>query len=326
MISIIIPVYNVENYLRKCLNSIQNQTIEDFEVILVDDGSTDLSGLICNEYQEKDPRFKTIHQHNQGVSAARNMGLSKASGEYISFVDADDYIHPLFLETLFHAMEQTGCEVSSVKGLIVHNYQEPKESDIPSPQILCQELIIEKMFQNSTIDIFYLVLWNKMYTKKVIEGLQFKNIVSEDGEFNLRVYLRVDKLAYVECPLYYYMQHRTSLTHKQQKSKRIVDEIQTYHIYLDTLLKDKPRYRAYCIEKLVKRLINVRHHMKNTKYETYAKSTIEKTKAKYINEFKRTTFIPKKKKFVLLLFIKSPSLYTFFLWIMEKYQNLLNRH
>ena len=72
MISIIIPVYNVENYLRKCLNSIQNQTIEDFEVILVDDGSTDSSGLICNEYQEKDPRFKTIHQHNQGKTSLVN--------------------------------------------------------------------------------------------------------------------------------------------------------------------------------------------------------------------------------------------------------------
>lgn len=326
MISIIIPVFNVENYLRKCLNSIQHQTFEDFEVIMVDDGSTDSSGLICNEYQEKDPRFKTIHQHNQGVSAARNMGLSKASGEYISFVDADDYIHPLFLETLFHAMDQTGCEVSSVKGMRVHNYQEPKELDVPSAQILCQDLIIKRMFQNSNIDLFYLVLWNKLYTKKVIEGLQFKKIVCEDGEFNLRVYLRVDKLAYVECPLYYYMQHRTSLTHKLKTSRRLIDEIQTFYLYLDTLLKNKPIYRAYCLEKLVKRLLSVRYHMKNTKYETYAKSTIEKTKAKYIDEFKRTKFIPKKKKYALLLFIQCPSLYSLFLWIMEKYQSLLNRH
>ena len=114
LISIIVPVYNVESYLPYCLESISNQTYTHFEAILVDDGSTDTSGVICDDYCKKDTRFTVIHQENQWLSGARNTGLSAAKGDFFCFVDSDDYIHPRYLEVLYNALEQTGCDVAMV--------------------------------------------------------------------------------------------------------------------------------------------------------------------------------------------------------------------
>ncbi len=100
MITVIVPVYNVEDYLENCIDSILNSTCDDFELILVDDGSTDKSGLICDHYKPKENRIKVIHKENSGVSGARNMGLDNAQGDYISFIDGDDVIHPMMLGIL----------------------------------------------------------------------------------------------------------------------------------------------------------------------------------------------------------------------------------
>ena len=104
MISVIIPVYNVENYLEECLNSVQHQTYTNIEVILVNDGSTDKSKLICERYCKEDRRFHLLNQENQGLSAARNNGVAASTGEFIAFVDSDDIILPNYLETLIHYM------------------------------------------------------------------------------------------------------------------------------------------------------------------------------------------------------------------------------
>ena len=112
-ISIIVPVYKVEQYLYRCLDSIVAQTFTDWECLLIDDGSPDDSGAICDEYAEKDSRFRVIHQKNSGVSAARNAGLAVARGEWIGFVDSDDWIEPDFCKTLLVAIEQTGKDCAT---------------------------------------------------------------------------------------------------------------------------------------------------------------------------------------------------------------------
>src|SRR5690625_7031624 len=114
-ISIIVPVYNVNTYLEKCLKSILNQTFTDVEVIVVNDGSTDQSGLICDEYAEKDKRIKVIHQAKKGVSAARNTGINRATGDFIGFVDGDDYIDKSMYENLYQACMETGSSISICK-------------------------------------------------------------------------------------------------------------------------------------------------------------------------------------------------------------------
>ena len=112
LVSIVVPVYNAGRYLPRCLDSIAAQTYGDIEVILVDDGSTDSSGSICDRYCTRDGRFRVIHQENKWLAEARNAGLSAARGDYVYFVDSDDWIHPQAVETLLAAIGKTGCEVA----------------------------------------------------------------------------------------------------------------------------------------------------------------------------------------------------------------------
>jgi len=112
LISIIIPVYNVEDYLARCLESILFQSFKDFEVLLIDDGSTDGSGKICDAYAQNDTRIRVIHKVNGGVSSARNVGLNNANGQYISFVDSDDFVHPCFLEFLYNSIKSSKADIS----------------------------------------------------------------------------------------------------------------------------------------------------------------------------------------------------------------------
>ncbi len=112
MISVIVPVYNVEPYLAGCLDSILSQTYRDLEILLIDDGSTDRGGTICDEYAAKDPRIRVFHTENRGLSAARNRGLDEAKGEYVGFVDSDDRIDPDMFEYLLEAAERTGADVT----------------------------------------------------------------------------------------------------------------------------------------------------------------------------------------------------------------------
>ena len=116
-ISVIVPVYNVRRYLRQCLESLATQNYLSFEVILVDDGSADGSDLLCDEYAAKDERFKVVHQQNAGLSVARNTGLTHASGQYISFVDSDDWVSGYYLSTLMSAIEQSGMPCASLAHL-----------------------------------------------------------------------------------------------------------------------------------------------------------------------------------------------------------------
>lgn len=123
MISVIIPVYNVEEYLERCVNSVLKQTYNDLEIILVDDGSTDNSGKICDELKNKDDRIIVIHKENQGLSASRNIGIEKATGEYITFVDSDDYILEDMYETLYKNLIRNDADISMCKYQYVKEQQ-----------------------------------------------------------------------------------------------------------------------------------------------------------------------------------------------------------
>ena len=157
MISVIVPVYNVEQYLLRCLESIARQTFKDFEVILVDDGSTDQSGQICDKFCQTNHNFKCIHQENQGLSEARNKGLYYAKGDYFCFIDSDDYVHPRMLEVLFHATNKTNSDISMVgiqetNGML--NFREINEKE---PRIIYQEEMLHSIFKDVGIYLFHIV-------------------------------------------------------------------------------------------------------------------------------------------------------------------------
>ena len=318
MISIIVPIYNVEQYLPYCLESIAQQTYKDFEAILVDDGSTDSSGAICDGFQQKDPRFKPIHQQNSGVSVARNAGLAIASGEHIAFVDGDDYVHPSFLETLLDAIKKTGCDVSMIKGEIVYEYRGTEEKTICEPQIIDQDNIVRNTFLGADTGLQYLVVWNKLYSRNIIRDIEFKNIVCEDGEFNLRTYLRLPKMAFVETALYYYVQRSNSLIHQTYQKKSYIDELHYFTLCSQHIPEDNLKYRAFFLEKLIKRILSIQYEARGSEFEEYADSEINKSKRTFIKEFKSNPFIPKKKKIGLLTFLNLPILYATFRWFCER--------
>ena len=211
-VSIIVPVYNVETYLPKCVDSILAQTRESFELLLVDDGSSDDSGRICDAYAQKDARIRVIHQQNQGQGGARNNGIAKAVGEYILFVDSDDYIHPQLLEKTLAVAEAEACDVVMFNAVAVDEAGTQGASYrfcLPSNTLL-QDGALKQLATVSGV-------WNRLWKRQLF--------AHHDVRFPLRVwyedlYLSV-KLApcfqsayYLDCePLYYYLQRQGSTMH-----------------------------------------------------------------------------------------------------------------
>lgn len=212
IISIIVPVYNTENYLRKCLDSIVNQTYCKLEIILIDDGSTDSSGAICDEYAKKDDRILVIHQSNKGQAAARNAGVDIANGEYIAFVDSDDIVEPQMLSVLidmyksFPDIELAICGYRSVTSnkIIIEN----KDDVYQSTRLTYSELWDEVFGKLNN------AVWNKLYKRNLISDLRFPVdfVHGEDLIFNLEYISKCKSAAINQTPCYNYLQHSDSVT------------------------------------------------------------------------------------------------------------------
>ena len=214
MVSIIVPVYNAEQYLRRCVDSILNQEYTDFELFLIDDGSTDTSGDICEEYGDKDPRVTVIRKENTGVSDSRNQALGRARGKYLQFLDSDDWITPDATRLFVRAAEEYGCDmVISDFYRVVGERLSPK-GDIEEEGVLTREEFAAHMMENPA-DFYYGVLWNKLYRRDLVEehGLRMDTNINwcEDFMFNLE-YIRYAKVFYaLHAPIYYYVKRKGSL-------------------------------------------------------------------------------------------------------------------
>lgn len=223
-VSVIVPVYNTEPYLKKCLDSVLGQSLCDMEIICVDDGSQDKSGEICEEYAGRDSRVKVIHQSNQGLSAARNTGIENASGDYIAFVDSDDWVHPNFLEVLYHLCADNMCLISQC-GL-----QKVYEESDAVPEYRCDSLIqygkavIHKRFEGN--GWIHGVTWNKLYHHSIFSDIRFPVGKQHEDEFTTyRALWKAYLVAYTECGLYYYRQRKDSIMGKgfSEKSLHVVE-------------------------------------------------------------------------------------------------------
>lgn len=207
IVSIIIPLYNAEKYLRKCLDSILKQTFKDFEILLVNDGSTDGSEVICKEYCQKDSRVKLFCKDNGGVSSARNLGLENSSGDYISFIDSDDYVKPNFIESLYNRMPDCDYVLCGYIKLFTDGatkcYPEIGVPILNREQI--EQIIKNIVFEDSPYNGLYSV-FNKMYRREFIADLRFdiKRHHGEDWWFNLCLYDKSQKIGVIEDCLYYY--------------------------------------------------------------------------------------------------------------------------
>lgn len=202
MISVIIPVYNAGMTLEKCLNSILAQTCKDYEVILIDDGSWDQSGQICDHYAKMDGRFQVIHTKNRGVSCARNTGLLRATGTYVMFVDSDDHIVPDYLETYIAYMERTQAD-AAIGGLSFREGKEVIRRSI-SLEGKAQQDIWEDMCIHPQM---YGYIAGKCYRRRILQNIRFCEhmYAQEDLEFNLSVYEQCNCLAIMEYAGYEYV-------------------------------------------------------------------------------------------------------------------------
>lgn len=255
MISIIVPVYNVENFVARCLDSIIHQTFEDFEVQLVDDGSTDQSGTICDEYARKDHRIKVIHTPNRGVSSARNKGLENASGEYICFIDSDDFVHPLFLELLYQAITFSSADIA-ICG------REKKNNDIIN-DLDCYDpkLEIKKIdYLDYVNDINCNNVWTKIYRHGILINHYFDPDLSysEDAVFNFSLICSVKdlKLVKIDLPLYYYYIRENSIIHTLPKAIAF-QEFEWYIKHWNIFLKE---YEHIIFEHSVHKMARMRFH------------------------------------------------------------------
>ena len=208
-VSVIVPVYNVEKYLRRCLDSIISQTYKNLEIILVDDGSPDNSGAICDEYAKKDGRIRVIHRTNGGLSAARNSGLDVAEGEYIAFVDSDDWLVDTFVEKLYVKAEQDALVVSNLLFW---------ESDAQNQAAMAQretETIDIREFWRRTAETVctpYIVAWSKLYPRRFFDHLRFaEGLVHEDEAILHHVIAQAGRIHVIYEPLYVYRQNPASI-------------------------------------------------------------------------------------------------------------------
>lgn len=219
LISIIVPIYNVEKYLPECIESILNQTYRYLEVILIDDGSTDQSGKMCDNYAEQDSRVKVIHQKNGGAANAKNAGLKTATGKYLAFVDGDDYLE---LDALFYMIDLLEKRNADVVQACFRKIYRDRQSDVCDVGQI-QELSAENYIKRYTTDWTCGLLWDKLYKRKLYDNIFFEEGHRIDDEFfTYQGIIRAQKV--IKCPkvLYNYRQRKSSVMYTESFQQRIV--------------------------------------------------------------------------------------------------------
>ena len=234
LISVVVPVYNTKVYIALSIESILAQTYPHLELILIDDGSVDGSGHICDQYAAKDPRVKVIHQNNRGVSHARNVGLNEASGEYIAFVDADDSIAPVYLESLHRLLKDKDAEIAvcdveyvfeSKKDLDIRPYQ-TDEFEVVSGSEAAQRMLYQKVINSGP--------FAKLFRRELFKFIAFSEdiAIGEDLEVNYKLFLKSNKVAINLSKNYFYLQRagsamQSSFSIKRRDSIKVLKELLT---------------------------------------------------------------------------------------------------
>lgn len=249
LITVVVPVYNVEKYLERCLNSVVKQTYTNLEILLIDDGSTDCCSKICDEWAKKDNRIRVVHKKNAGLGMARNTGIDKATGKYICFFDSDDYIDSRTIEHATQILEKEKADLAVFGYFDISNNGEIVQTHIPVEKIevykgkQIQKELLKKSLERKKYDI-NLSAWSALYSMKMIRDTNWKfvserNIISEDVYSLMEFYGNLNKVVLLNEALYYYCENEGSLTHTfvENRFKRI------NHFYIEcTALADRMNY------------------------------------------------------------------------------------
>lgn len=234
-VSIIVPIYNAETTIGRCVDSILGQQFSDFELLLVDDGSTDGSGAICDAYASADSRVRVIHKENSGVSDTRNLGISQAQGIYLQFLDSDDWITPDATKLLVQTAETHGCDLVISDFYRVVGERVSHKGDIDEDRVLTREEYAAHMMEQPA-DFYYGVLWNKLYRRDIVAAhcLRMNPDISwcEDFLFNLEYIRHAERFFALQVPIYYYVKTKGSLASQSLNiSKTIRMKLMLFEYY-----------------------------------------------------------------------------------------------
>lgn len=310
LISIIVPVYKVEPYIHRCVDSILKQTYKNLEIILVDDGSPDDCGKICDEFAKKDLRVKVVHKENGGLSSARNAGLDIAQGEYISFIDSDDYIVENFIENLYKLCMDNNVEIAECDFEKFEDDIEKKNNIEEVVNIYSSDEMQKRLYDEAYVRT--IVVWNKLYKKNIYSDLRFPlGRIHEDEYTTYKAFYKCNtNIAVTNLKLYYYRTHSGSIMGQKFNPKRLDA--------LEGLRERKEFYKNLKEQDLyLKTLINYDGMLKKFYYitkeninesEIYLRDILYKAKENY-NEIKNMKEISRFYKIKSKLFISSPSLY-----------------
>ncbi len=254
IVSVIIPVFNSERFLRRCLDSVIAQDFEDFEMILVDDGSADNSGTICEEYAEDYSNVLVYHKKNEGASFARKYGLEKARGKFVCFIDSDDWVTLDYISKLYALIEKYNVNVSacSIQRVKIGDNSENSFRDAFQSSLLQYQELMPRFFKYE-----FWGFWGKIYLKSCLESLSFPSAtLSEDYYVMAQLFNKERQIAYTEEPLYYYEYHENSLSH-QKLSKRSFEEfenVKAVYEYSSTYL---PQYRDFALSNVIETCVKL---------------------------------------------------------------------
>lgn len=315
LVSVIVPIYNTEKYLEKCIKSILAQTHANIEVVLVNDGSTDHSGAIIDTYAQRDNRIVVINKSNGGLSDARNAGIEKCSGDYITFIDADDFVSPNYVEVLLNTLNDENADLVLCEFEIVNeegasiNYLSNGErtnkfvSKFPTISTSGTDIIYRSYIEKNGYK--YIVAWNKIYKKEFFVNLRFPiNLIHEDEHVFADVFIHAKKIAFVDIPLYYYVQRDSGIM-AEKNAARSLKSLSIVHAHRKNLFKDKYEELYICDLKQYARQIIKGYHWLSPKEKEEYKTEYQNV----LNELKNsgTRYIDRLPYKIAALFIKELS-------------------
>lgn len=241
LVSVIVPVYNVAPYLERCLNSLVHQTYPHLEILLVNDGSTDGSGEICDLWQKKDNRIRVIHKPNGGLSDARNHGMVRASGAFIGFLDSDDWYDLRFVEVMLGALLDTGSDIAECDYLCTDGVRPAPDQDHAS----CQSRVFEgrECFLRFLRNDFFVSVCNKLYRRSVLgDQLFLKGVYHEDESWTYKIFSNARRVCRLSYTGYFYYQRPGSIVHTQPSKKRLTDAFAAGKDRIDFIENHYPEY------------------------------------------------------------------------------------
>lgn len=313
-ISVIIAVYNIENYVSKCLDSVINQTYQNLEIIVIDDGSTDSSPAICDEYAKKDERIKVIHKKNGGLSDARNAGLNVASGDYVGYVDGDDWIDSRMYEDMLVACIKYDAQVAVCRYKKIYK-DETIDGSSNDVVVLSPAETWDIYINEHPQYVIYNSVWSKLFRKDIVEDLEFpvgRN--SEDILYTTNAFCRMKQCVYLDTAYYNYVIDRDgSIMNKKSGKRSVEDEIPFFYEQIEILKKyhmkkeaDMAQYQLY--RRLLYYFLGFYKNKQNRIYAEWIAKRIRNEKAKIIQLYSGD-FVKKGDIARMKLFLKSPFLY-----------------